>query len=122
MFSITPSEIATIAIVALIVIGPRRLPGVARRAGQLTRQLRGAGEDFKSDLGTDYEESIAPFREAASDLSATGKTLRESIEGQLRWVDKAVDDTAEAAKPQAEEALPPDPPAQEGAVPPEESG
>lgn len=120
MFSITPSEIATIAIVALIVIGPRRLPGVARRAGQLTRQLRGAAEDFKSDLGT--EESIAPFREAASDLSATGKTLRESLEGQLRWVDKAVDDTAEAARPKAEETSPPDPPAQEGAAPPEESG
>jgi sec-independent protein translocase protein TatB len=122
MFSITPSEIATIAIVALIVIGPRRLPGVARRAGQLTRQLRGAAEDFKSDLGTDYEESIAPFRDAAYDHSATGKTLRESIEAQFRWVAKAVDDTAEPAKPQAEETLPPDPPAQEGAVPPEESG
>jgi sec-independent protein translocase protein TatB len=122
MFSITPSEIATIAIVALIVIGPRRLPGVARRAGQLTRQLRGAAEDFRSDLGTEYEESIAPFREAASDLSATGKTLRESLEGQLRWVDKAVDDTAEVARPKAEDASPPDPPAQEGAAPSEESG
>lgn len=119
MFSITPSEIATIAIVALIVIGPRRLPSVARRAGQLTRQLRRAAEDFKTDLGTDYQESIAPFREAASDLSATGKTLRESLEGQLRWVDESVDDSAEA---EAEETSPPDPPAQEGPAPPEESG
>ncbi len=86
MFSISPSELLTIAVIALIIFGPKRLPDLARKAGRLASYIRRAAE-----------ESAAPFREAASDLAAAGKTLQETVDGELRWVDKAVSEAAGAA-------------------------
>ena len=40
MFSVSPAEILTIAVVALLVFGPRRLPEIARKAGKVLRDLR----------------------------------------------------------------------------------
>ena len=47
MFNITPSEILTIVVVALIVFGPRRLVEISRRAGQITAQLRRTADDVR---------------------------------------------------------------------------
>lgn len=88
MFSITPSELLTIGVIALIVFGPRRLPELARKAGALVAQVRGATDELRHELERDLGESTAPFREAASGLAATGKALAETVEGQLIWVDE----------------------------------
>jgi len=117
MFSLTPSELLTIGIVALIVFGPRRLPELARRAGQMVAYLRSVageirsevegefddivepfreaasdlssqGEAVKGALGAELDSLKKPFREAASDLAAEGKMLQETAEGELKWVDE----------------------------------
>jgi Tat protein translocase TatB subunit len=88
MFSLTPSELLTIGIVALIVFGPRRLPELARRAGQMVSYLRSAANEIKGAVEGELDDVAKPFREAATELSAEGKMLRETAEGELRWVDK----------------------------------
>ena len=44
------SEMLLLAIIALIVVGPRRLPTIARTAGKLTRQARNAWQGLQSEL------------------------------------------------------------------------
>jgi sec-independent protein translocase protein TatB len=53
-------EIAVLAVLAMLVFGPERLPKVAADAGRLIRELRkmasGVTNDLKSELGVDLDE------------------------------------------------------------------
>jgi Tat protein translocase TatB subunit len=102
MFSMSPSELLTIGIVALIVFGPRRLPELARRAGRLAAYLRSTAEEIRGEVEGDLKEVTRPFREASTDLAAAGRALRETAEGELKWVEQAVEQTTAAAKPDVE--------------------
>ncbi|MEE8331538.1 MAG: twin-arginine translocase TatA/TatE family subunit [Acidimicrobiia bacterium] len=104
MFSFSPSELLTIGLVALIVFGPRRLPEIARRAGQIVSYLRSAADEIRSELGDDVESIAKPFREAATDLSAAGKELIETTEGEVKWIDEVASDLSDVGeKPQPAE-------------------
>ena len=50
MFDVGFSEMLVIAIVALVVIGPERLPRVARTAGALLRKARNSWQSVRSDI------------------------------------------------------------------------
>ncbi|MEA1902136.1 MAG: twin-arginine translocase TatA/TatE family subunit [Actinomycetota bacterium] len=62
-------EIIIIALLALIVLGPTRLPELMRKAGQWTADLRKAAREITSGL----EEEVA-------DLKAVGEELKGPIE------------------------------------------
>lgn len=50
MFDIGGPELAVIFLVALLVLGPRRLPEVARFIARIVREIRGAIEEIAHDL------------------------------------------------------------------------
>ena len=58
MFGVGLPELAVIAIIAVIVFGPDRLPDFARQAGRMLRQLRefsqAARDDIRKELGPEY--------------------------------------------------------------------
>ena len=60
MFGIGPLELVVIAIVAVLVFGPDRLPEFARTAGRLLRQVRqmvnNAQNDLRSELGPEFAD------------------------------------------------------------------
>ena len=60
MFDIGPAEIAVIAIVAIVIFGPDKLPQFARQAGRFLRTARRMMDDAKSDLaaevGSDFDD------------------------------------------------------------------
>ena len=60
MFNIGPVELLVLAIVGLIVLGPDRLPGLARDAARLLRQLRematGARQQLRDELGPEFAD------------------------------------------------------------------
>jgi sec-independent protein translocase protein TatB len=54
------AEIAVLAVLALLIFGPERLPKVAADAGRLIRELRrmasGVTNDLRSEFGVDIDE------------------------------------------------------------------
>ena len=60
MFDVGLLELAVIALVAVIVLGPDRLPDLARQAAQLLHRARGlahnARDELRTELGPDYAD------------------------------------------------------------------
>ncbi|GAA1925314.1 hypothetical protein GCM10009737_28840 [Nocardioides lentus] len=60
MFGIGLAEAAVIALVAVLVFGPEKIPEVARQAGQMLRKLRqlanSARDDLRTELGPEYAD------------------------------------------------------------------
>lgn len=60
MFNIGPMEFLVLAIVAVIVLGPERLPGLARDAARMIRTLRelatGARTQLRDELGPEFAD------------------------------------------------------------------
>jgi sec-independent protein translocase protein TatA len=51
-----PLEIAFVAVFALIVFGPKRLPGLARSVGAAMREFKKATQDLTEDLRIEVED------------------------------------------------------------------
>jgi sec-independent protein translocase protein TatB len=64
MFDIGFSELMVIAVVALVVIGPERLPRVARTLGHLFARLQRYVNDVKADINREIElDELRKFRD-----------------------------------------------------------
>ena len=94
MFDIGFSELLVIGVVALIVIGPEKLPRVARTIGHLAGRLQRYVADVKADINREIElDELRKMRDsmqqAASEmetavnkeLTKTGEELNKSLEG-----------------------------------------
>src|SRR5262245_19382213 len=89
MFDISFSELMIIGAVALVVIGPERLPRVARTAGHFLGRFQRYVAQVKSDISREME--LAELRklqtsveDAARDLEQTVKSEMNSAEEELR--------------------------------------
>lgn len=63
MFGIGFAELVLILIVALVVVGPERLPGLARQLGTVVRDLRRMYTNLRSDLGPEFDDIEQSIRE-----------------------------------------------------------
>lgn len=83
MFDIGFSELVAIGLIALIVLGPKRLPEVARTAGRWMGQLRRFIADVKQDIDREMQtEDLAELRRLRQELSDT-RRLMENSSGEL---------------------------------------
>ena len=57
MFDIAPTELLIVALVALVVIGPKDLPAVMRTVGQWVGRARGMARHFRSGIDTMIREA-----------------------------------------------------------------
>ena len=57
MFDIAPTELLIVAIVALVVIGPKDLPKVMRTVGYWVGRARGMARHFRSGIDTMIREA-----------------------------------------------------------------
>jgi sec-independent protein translocase protein TatB len=74
VISVSPTEIATIALIAFIVFGPKRLPAMARRAGRIIRDLKAAAAEFRS--GLEAEADAGPEKDPLGEVRRTlGSTV-----------------------------------------------
>jgi sec-independent protein translocase protein TatB len=78
-------EIIIILLLALVVLGPRRLPELARKLGEWTAELRSAARDLRRGL----EAEVADIKEAGEDLKAPIDDLKKTSEELRKGVDEA---------------------------------
>jgi len=79
MGSLSFSEIVTILVVILIVFGPKRLPELARRAGQLVAKVREATSALSSQLEAELGDSMDPIKELKGDYEGVKKDLSDVV-------------------------------------------
>lgn len=81
------TEMLVIGLLALLVLGPDKVPEFARTLAKLYREVRTTGAEFSRTLreevrsagGQDIEESLKSLRDVADD---TRKSLNDSVQGQ----------------------------------------
>jgi sec-independent protein translocase protein TatA len=56
MFNISPQEVLLILFIALVVVGPQRLPSLGRSIGRGLRELRRAQDDVKRTIEVNLDE------------------------------------------------------------------
>src|SRR5215471_16970715 len=82
MFDIGWSELLVIAVVALIAIGPKELPGVLRNVGHWMGKIRRLAAEFQSQFQEAMREAeMADLKEHADDLNNAARLLTEQPEG-----------------------------------------
>lgn len=141
MFDIGFTEMMLIGIVALIVIGPERLPGVARTAGKYFGRLKRFMTSVKADVEqelradelrqilADQQRELDTLKDSISDAgkeiekeaSAAGASLTQELDDSINAPDSsqvaAVTDDLPAQESPAEEPLAQESPAEESPEP-----
>jgi Tat protein translocase TatB subunit len=63
MFNVGPAELIVIFLVALLIVGPKRLPELGRTIGKSLREFRRVSDDFKQQLDFGAEDDDFPDEE-----------------------------------------------------------
>jgi sec-independent protein translocase protein TatB len=90
MFDIGFSELLVIAVVALIVIGPERLPKVARTAGHMFGRLQRYVNDVKADIQREIE--LDELKKLRSQFEDAARSVEQSVNEVGRELNAATDD------------------------------
>jgi sec-independent protein translocase protein TatB len=109
MFDISWTEFMLIGVVALIVIGPKELPGVLRTLGQWTRKVRGMATEFQNQFQEAMREAeMADLKKQVDDMAKDLKDfdplkgVRTDVETAGRDIENSFKDKP-AALPAASE-------------------
>ncbi len=79
MFDVGFSELVLIALLALVVLGPKRLPEVARTAGRWMAKLRGFVSEVRHDLDRELRNAeIMELQKLKQDLDDTRRVMEET--------------------------------------------
>ena len=89
MFELSFGEILLFTIVALIVLGPERLPQVARTAGFWLGKIRTHVDSVKSELNRQVE--AAELREVKESMESAAKSFQESVQDINRSAKRELD-------------------------------
>jgi sec-independent protein translocase protein TatB len=114
MFDVGFSEMLVIGIVALVVIGPERLPRVARTLGVLFGRMQRYVSQVKADINREME--AADLGNVKSEFESAARSFKSGIESQaadaereIREVQASIDRELQTAAKDAASAVPAEP-------------
>ncbi|MGQ0654317.1 MAG: Sec-independent protein translocase protein TatB [Betaproteobacteria bacterium] len=103
MFDIGFSELLVIGVVALIVIGPEKLPRVARTVGHLAGRLQRYVADVKADINREIE--LDELRKMRDSMQQAASSFESSVQSELNKTETELNQAAQAVvedkKPEA---------------------
>jgi len=92
MFDLGMSEMAVLGAVALIVVGPRDLPKLARSLGQVYARMRGLASEFRGALDQIARESELEDLKKAADQARRFNPAQAAQDYVLKETDQSSTD------------------------------
>lgn len=90
MFDVSFTELLVVGVVALIVIGPERLPKVARTIGHLVGRAQRYVNDVKSDINREME--LDELRNLRAEMEEAARTLETTVKNNVGDMKQGFDD------------------------------
>jgi len=84
MIEFSLGKLVLLALIALIVLGPEKLPGAARTAGALLRRVRSGWDDVRAEVERELE--VEQLRRAAREAAAQAEAAQQEVKDGLRQV------------------------------------
>jgi sec-independent protein translocase protein TatB len=117
MFDIGWGELVLIGVVALIVIGPKELPGTLRTLGQWMGKLRRMASEFQGQFQEAMREAeLADLKKQVDDMTSQAQSyanfdpvseVRKELESTQQQIESAIADKPPADSPSAAAATEP---------------
>ena len=104
MFDVGFSELIVIALVALVVIGPERLPKVARTVGILLGRLQRYVNDVKSDINREMQ--LDELKKLQEQVSTQARDMQDSLTSEMRSVEDSLNQSIAPPELLTEETQP----------------
>lgn len=105
MFDIGFTEIFVIGVVALIVIGPERLPRVAKTVGLLFGRMQRYVSEVKADINREIE--LDELRKLQSTMQDAARSIEQSVTSQVSFIESEVKQAGAEVQKQVESAVAP---------------
>ena len=96
MFDFGFSEMLVVGIVALVVLGPERLPVVARTAGEWIGKAQRFVAQVKSDI--DRETELSELKKIQEEAQAIANDVKTEVESAATDIEKNMNETAKAVE------------------------
>ncbi len=97
------AEIVVLALLAIIVVGPKDLPKLMRTMGGFMAKIRAMGQEFKDAFeDMDAEDEIAQMRKEIEELKNLGKIenlVGDDIQNEMRELDADLRDATDVSSP-----------------------
>ena len=103
MFDIGFSELMVIGVVALLVIGPEKLPRVARAVGHLLGRAQRYVNDVKSDINREIQ--LDELKKLQAEVTESARSLEDSVRKEYETARASVEVPAQAAVAELNEAV-----------------
>lgn len=84
MIEISFGKLVLLALIALIVLGPEKLPGAARTAGALLRRMRSGWDDVRAEV--ERELQVEEIKRAAREAAAKAEAAQAELDAAVQKV------------------------------------
>ncbi len=108
MFNIGPLELMVILVIALLVVGPKRLPEVGRSIGRGLREFRKAQDEVRQTLRFDLDDELdqpaiaQPGNEPAGSITEPETPPNGEVKGELLEPGPTIESPGSPPPPSAE--------------------
>lgn len=99
MFDLSPEKVLLVLVIALVVLGPNRLPQAARALGRFVANLRQMSSTVQGEVRDALAEPREAFNGALGDVELSD--IRDSVEGAVRPIRSALHPMRETVSPPA---------------------
>jgi sec-independent protein translocase protein TatB len=96
MIEISFGKLVLLALIALIVLGPEKLPGAARTAGALLRRVRSGWDSVRAEVERELE--VEEIRRAAREAAMQAEAVQKEVEAGVKQVHEPLQEAVATMK------------------------